>query len=114
MHGKGCTDRPAMMIVATALDKTTMPHEVCDVLGSSFLPMHVDDSADLMRGAAVRTGDSAYLSTIQLRGSSPAKAFRNATSDALGFRSHFQVPTPITRHAGFLTPVVARLDRSFP
>ncbi|MGA7391980.1 MAG: hypothetical protein WBL40_18695 [Terrimicrobiaceae bacterium] len=68
MDGKGCTDRPAVMTAATALDKTKMAHEVCRVLlGSRFLPVHVDDSVDLMCSAAVCTGDSAYLSTVQLK-----------------------------------------------
>ena len=57
---QGCAghppDRPAVMIAATAIDKTTMAHEVCHVLlGSSFSPVHVDDSANLMCSAAVCT-----------------------------------------------------------
>ena len=98
MDGKGCTDRPAVMTAATALDKTKMAHEVCRVLlGSRFLPVHVDDSVDLMCSAAVCTGDSAYLSTVQLKRIFAIKRYETIRADALGFRSDFQVPTPITR-----------------
>ncbi len=59
--------RPAVMIAAAAVDKTTMAHEVCHaVLGSSFAPVHVDEDANLMCSAAVCTGDPAYLSVAQL------------------------------------------------
>jgi peptidoglycan hydrolase-like protein with peptidoglycan-binding domain len=69
---QGCAghlpDRPAVMIAATAVDKTTMAHEVCHVLlGKSFSPVHVGDSANLMCSAAVCTGDPAYLSAVQLK-----------------------------------------------
>lgn len=59
--------RPAVMIAASAIDKTTMAHEVCHVLlGSSFAPVHVDEDANLMCSAAVCTGNPAYLSVAQL------------------------------------------------
>lgn len=59
--------RPAVMIAATAIDKTTMAHEVCHaLLGSSFRPVHTDDSANLMCEAAVCTGQPAYLTVSQL------------------------------------------------
>lgn len=59
--------RPAVMIAASAIDKTTMAHEVCHVLlGSSFAPVHVDEDANLMCNAPVCTGKPAYLSVAQL------------------------------------------------
>lgn len=59
--------RPAVMIAASAIDKTTMAHEVCHaLLGSSFRPVHTDDSANLMCEAAVCTGQPAYLTVAQL------------------------------------------------
>lgn len=59
--------RPAVMIAASAIDKTTMAHEVCHVLlGSSFAPVHVDEDANLMCNAAVCTGNPAFLSVAQL------------------------------------------------
>jgi peptidoglycan hydrolase-like protein with peptidoglycan-binding domain len=59
--------RPAVMIAASAIDKTTMAHEVCHVLlGSSFVPVHVDEDANLMCNAAVCTGNPAFLSVNQL------------------------------------------------
>ncbi|HET6467582.1 MAG TPA: peptidoglycan-binding domain-containing protein [Geminicoccaceae bacterium] len=60
--------RPAVMIAATAIDKTTMAHEVCHVLlGSSFTPVHEADSKNLMCSAAVCTGNPAYLNDAQLK-----------------------------------------------
>jgi peptidoglycan hydrolase-like protein with peptidoglycan-binding domain len=69
---QGCAghlpDRPAVMIAATAFDKTTMAHEVCHVLlGKSFSPVHVGDSANLMCSSALCTGEPAYLSAVQLK-----------------------------------------------
>jgi peptidoglycan hydrolase-like protein with peptidoglycan-binding domain len=59
--------RPAVMIAASAIDKTTMAHEVCHVLlGSSFAPVHVDEDANLMCNAPVCTGNPAFLSVAQL------------------------------------------------
>lgn len=59
--------RPAVMIAASAIDRTTMAHEVCHVLlGSSFAPVHVDEDANLMCNAAVCTGNPAFLSVKQL------------------------------------------------
>ncbi|RDJ24957.1 hypothetical protein DWF00_17250 [Bosea caraganae] len=59
--------RPAVMIAASAIDKTTMAHEVCHaLLGSHFVPVHTDDSANLMCNAAVCTGAPAYLTVSQL------------------------------------------------
>ena len=59
--------RPAVMIAASAIDKTTMAHEVCHVLlGSSFAPVHVDEDANLMCSAPVCTGNPAFLSVAQL------------------------------------------------
>lgn len=59
--------RPAVMIAASAIDKTTMAHEVCHaILGSSFRPVHTDDDANLMCNAAVCTGNPAYLTVAQL------------------------------------------------
>jgi peptidoglycan hydrolase-like protein with peptidoglycan-binding domain len=68
---QGCAghapDRPAVMIAATAIDKTTMAHEVCHVLlGSSFDPVHTDDNANLMCAAPVCTGRPAHLTVKQL------------------------------------------------
>jgi peptidoglycan hydrolase-like protein with peptidoglycan-binding domain len=68
---QGCAghapDRPAVMIAASAVDKTTMAHEVChSILGSHFVPVHTDDSANLMCAAAVCTGAPAYLTVSQL------------------------------------------------
>jgi peptidoglycan hydrolase-like protein with peptidoglycan-binding domain len=58
--------RPAVMIAASAIDKTTMAHEVCHVLlGSSFAPVHVDEDANLMCSAPVCTGNPAFLSVAQ-------------------------------------------------
>ena len=54
------------MIAATALDKTTMAHEVCDVL--SGIELFAGARRRLGQfGAAVCIGDSAYLSTVQLK-----------------------------------------------
>jgi hypothetical protein len=69
---QGCAghapDRPAVMIAASAVDKTTMAHEVCHVLlGSSFVPVHENDSNNLMCSAAVCTGNPAYLNDAQLK-----------------------------------------------
>lgn len=59
--------RPAVMIAATAIDKTTMAHEVCHVLlGSSFAPVHLSEDANLMCAAPVCTGKPAYLNVAQL------------------------------------------------
>jgi peptidoglycan hydrolase-like protein with peptidoglycan-binding domain len=69
---QGCagtaTDRPAVMIAATAVDKTTMAHEVCHILlGSGFVPVHDNDSRNLMCSAPVCTGNPAYLNDVQLK-----------------------------------------------
>lgn len=69
---QGCAghapDRPAVMIAASAVDKTTLAHEVCHVLlGSSFVPVHEPDSKNLMCEAAICTGNPAYLSDAQLK-----------------------------------------------
>lgn len=59
--------RPAVMIAASAIDKTTMAHEVCHaLLGSSFAPVHTDDDANLMCNAPVCTGAPAHLTVAQL------------------------------------------------
>ncbi|MCO5093508.1 peptidoglycan-binding domain-containing protein [Bosea sp. (in: a-proteobacteria)] len=59
--------RPAVMIAASATDKTTMAHEVCHVLlSSSFTPVHVGEDANLMCSAPMCTGQPAYLSVAQL------------------------------------------------
>jgi peptidoglycan hydrolase-like protein with peptidoglycan-binding domain len=68
---QGCAghapDRPAVMVASTAVDKTTMAHEVCHVLlGSSFTPVHVNDSKNLMCSAAICTGNPAVLADDQL------------------------------------------------
>ncbi len=68
---QGCAghppNQPAVMIAATAVDKTTMAHEVCHVLlGSSFAPVHVGEDANLMCTAPVCTGNPAFLSVAQL------------------------------------------------
>lgn len=68
---QGCAghapNRPAVMIAAAAIDKTTMAHEVCHVLlGSSFEPVHTDDDANLMCSAPVCTGKPAHLTVKQL------------------------------------------------
>jgi len=68
---QGCAghapDRPAVMIAASAIDRTTMAHEVCHaLLGSTFRPVHTGDSANLMCEAAVCTGQPAYLTVAQL------------------------------------------------
>ncbi|AMJ62819.1 peptidoglycan-binding domain-containing protein [Bosea sp. PAMC 26642] len=68
---QGCAghepNRPAVMIAASAIDKTTMAHEVGHVLlGSSFDPVHTDDDANLMCNAPVCTGKPAYFTVKQL------------------------------------------------
>lgn len=68
---QGCAghgpSRPAVMVAADAIDKTTMAHEVCHVLlGSTFVPVHDADSKNLMCSAAVCTGNPAYLNDKQL------------------------------------------------
>ena len=61
-------DRPAVMIASSAVDKTTMAHEVCHVLlGSGFVPVHDNDSKNLMCCAPVCTGNPAYLNDAQLK-----------------------------------------------
>jgi peptidoglycan hydrolase-like protein with peptidoglycan-binding domain len=69
---QGCAghapNRPAVMIASTAVDKTTMAHEVGHVLlGSSFTPVHVADSNNLMCSAAICTGNPPILTDDQLR-----------------------------------------------
>ena len=69
---QGCAgsvpDRPAVMIAADAVDKTTMAHEVGHILlGSGFQPTHDADSKNLMCQAAVCTGNPAYLNDAQLK-----------------------------------------------
>jgi Putative peptidoglycan binding domain len=69
---QGCAgsapDRPAVMIAADAVDKTTMAHEVGHILlGSGFQPTHEADSKNLMCQAAVCTGNPAYLNDAQLK-----------------------------------------------
>jgi len=60
--------RPAVMIAADATDKTTMAHEVGHILlGSSFSPVHDNDSKNLMCAAAICTGNPAYLNDAQLK-----------------------------------------------
>ncbi len=60
--------RPACMVASDASDKTTMAHEVGHVLlGSSFAPVHVGDSANLMCEAAICTGNPAHLNPAQLK-----------------------------------------------
>lgn len=68
---QGCAghppNQPAVMIAATATDKTTMAHEVCHVLlGASFAPVHVNEDANLMCGVPICTGNPAFLSVAQL------------------------------------------------
>ncbi|WP_395701370.1 peptidoglycan-binding protein [Aquabacterium sp.] len=68
---QGCAghppSQPAVMIASTAVDKTTMAHEVCHVLlGSSFAPVHVNEDANLMCAAPVCTGNPAFLGVAQL------------------------------------------------
>jgi hypothetical protein len=68
---QGCAghapDRPAVMIASTAIDKTTMAHEVCHVLlGKNFAPVHVHDAKNLMCDAPVCTGNPAHLTDDQL------------------------------------------------
>jgi peptidoglycan hydrolase-like protein with peptidoglycan-binding domain len=60
--------KPAVMVAADAVDKTTMAHEVCHVLlGPKFSPVHVDgNTKNLMTGAAVCTGNPASLTDDQL------------------------------------------------
>lgn len=59
--------RPAVMIAASAVDKTTLAHEVCHVLlGSAFVPVHEADSKNLMCEAAICTGNPASLTDAQL------------------------------------------------
>jgi peptidoglycan hydrolase-like protein with peptidoglycan-binding domain len=69
---QGCAgsvpDRPAVMIAADAVDKTTMAHEVGHILlGSSFTPTHEADSKNLMCQAAICTGHPAFLNDAQLK-----------------------------------------------
>jgi hypothetical protein len=69
---QGCAghapERPAVMIASTAVDKTTMAHEVCHVLlGSSFVPVHDADPNNLMCSAPICTGNPAYLNDAQLK-----------------------------------------------
>ncbi len=60
--------RPAAMIAADAVDKTTMAHEVGHILlGSAFTPVHENDSKNLMCAAAICTGKPAYLTDTQLK-----------------------------------------------
>lgn len=68
---QGCAghapSRPAAMVSATAIDKTTMAHEVGHVLlGSGFTPVHHPDSNNLMCEAAVCTGNPAFIDDKQL------------------------------------------------
>lgn len=68
---QGCAghppNRPAAMIARTAVDPTTMAHEVGHVLlGSSFLPVHTTDSANLMCEAAICTGNPPVLTASQV------------------------------------------------
>ncbi|HTT19857.1 MAG TPA: peptidoglycan-binding domain-containing protein [Candidatus Sulfotelmatobacter sp.] len=69
---QGCAgslpERPAVMIAADAVDKTTMAHEVGHLLlGSGFVPVHDNDSDNLMCAAAICTGKPAYLNDKQLK-----------------------------------------------
>ncbi len=69
---QGCAghapNRPAVMIASTAVDKTTLAHEVCHVLlGSTFTPVHVGDSNNLMCSAPICTGNPAKLTDVQLK-----------------------------------------------
>lgn len=69
---QGCAghapERPAVMIASTAVDKTTMAHEVCHVLlGPFFRPVHDADSNNLMCSAPICTGSPAYLNDAQLK-----------------------------------------------
>jgi len=69
---QGCAghapERPAVMIAASAVDKTTLAHEVCHVLlGSSFTPVHEADSNNLMCSAPICTGNPASLNDAQLK-----------------------------------------------
>lgn len=60
--------RPAVMIAADATDKTTMAHEVGHILlSSSFVPVHDNDSDNLMCAAPMCTGKPAYLNDKQLK-----------------------------------------------
>ena len=68
---QGCAghapNRPAVMIAASAVDKTTLAHEVCHVLlSSAFTPVHEADSKNLMCSAPVCTGNPATLTDAQL------------------------------------------------
>lgn len=60
--------KAACMVASTAIDKTTMAHEVGHVLlTSSFDPVHIDgDTKNLMTGAAICTGDPASINDKQL------------------------------------------------
>lgn len=69
---QGCAghaqNRPAVMIAASAVDRTTLAHEVCHVLlGSAFAPVHEGDSNNLMCSAPVCTGNPARLTDAQLK-----------------------------------------------
>jgi hypothetical protein len=99
MDGKGCTDPPAVMIAATAPDKTTMALEVGNVL------LGIELFAGARRGlgqfgAAVCIGDSAYLSTVQLKRIFATKALRNDTGRRAGVSQRFSSPYP--NHATLL------------
>jgi hypothetical protein len=68
---QGCAghppDRPAAMVAATAIDQTTMAHEVGHVLlGSRFVPVHTADSDNLMCAAAICTGNPPILTPTQV------------------------------------------------
>ncbi len=68
---QGCagtaTNRPAVMIAASAVDPTTLAHECCHVLlGSAFLPVHETDSNNLMCEAPVCTGNPASFTQAQI------------------------------------------------
>ena len=59
--------RAAVMIADDAIDPTTLAHEIGHaLLGSSFTPVHVGDSNNLMCSAAVCTGNPATLTDDQL------------------------------------------------
>jgi hypothetical protein len=68
---QGCAShrpgKPACMVASTAIDKTTMAHEVGHVLlTSSFSPVHTGDSNNLMCAAPICTGNPATLTPEQI------------------------------------------------
>jgi len=68
---QGCAShrpgKPACIVASTAVDKTTMAHEVGHVLlTSSFVPVHTTDSNNLMCEAPVCTGNPAIFTPEQV------------------------------------------------